>query len=326
MLLNRWPPAQEICNNWHPCHLLHSGPLIHSMPDYASFYAILGVTSETDWKTLRARYKRLIGQWHPDRFSADPTDREIAEERSKQITIAYQALDRYRRDHGELPPAAPAEPAGDEKTSTRDADARFDRASFTAHAKAASTDAGAAELAKRKPRRGHRAGIALAAVIGVVYFGYHFIEAWAPGDAIEHVDEPDVAPQPPPVAENPRESDSISNGSTFGEVYTIQGVPTLTQGDTWYYGKSKIHFSQGRVISWDEHLDNPLRIDHHYAVHSDDRYFRIGSTKDEVRAIQGAPVVETDAVWYYAPSRVYFRNDRVVRWENSPAQPLKVPR
>jgi hypothetical protein len=298
------------------------------MPDYASFYAVLGVTPETDWKRLRARYKRLIGQWHPDRFSADPTGREIAEERSKQITIAYQALDRYRRDHGKLPPAAPAEAAGDEKASTRDSDARFDRASFTAHARAASTDAGAAEPAKRRPRRGHHAGIALAAIVGVAYFGYRFIEAWAPNNApaIENAAEPNTAPQPPPVAENPREPDSISNGSTFGEVYAIQGVPTLTQGDTWYYGKSKIHFSQGKVISWEEHLDNPLRIDHHYAVHSDNRYFRIGSTKDEVRAIQGAPIVETDAVWYYAPSRVYFRNDRVIRWENSPAQPLKIPR
>src|SRR3977135_3696889 len=218
------------------------------MPDYASFYAILGVTSETDWKTLRARYKRLIGQWHPDRFSADPTGREIAEERSKEITIAYQALDRYRRDHGELPPAVPAEAAGDEKASARGTDAGFDRASFRTHAKAASTDAGAAEPAKRRSKRGHRARIALAAVIGLAYFGYRFIEAWAPTDtpAAENADGPEVAPQPPPVAENPREWDRIWSGSTFGEVYAIQGVPTLTQGDAWYYGKSKIHFSQGK--------------------------------------------------------------------------------
>jgi len=299
------------------------------MPDYSSFYATLGASPDTDWKTLRARYKRLMGQWHPDRFSANPTEREIAEERSKQITIAYQALDRYRRDHdGELPQVEPATDAADEGAPMPNVDARPDRAGSTTRTESATMEASATGVGKRAPKRRHPAMVAFAAVIAVAYFGYHFIEPGTPGDtpSAESADTADLAPRPPAFAENARESDSISNGSTFGEVYAIQGVPTFTRGDTWYYGKSRIHFSQGKVISWEEALDNPLRIDHHYAVHSDNRYFRIGSTKDEVRAIQGAPVVETEAVWYYAPSRVYFKNDRVIRWENSPAQPLKVAR
>jgi hypothetical protein len=300
------------------------------MPDYSSFYETLGANPDTDWKTLRARYKRLIGQWHPDRFSADPIERKIAEERSKQITVAYQALERYRRDHdGELPRAELAKSPADERAPMPNADARwFDRAGSTARAKAATTDASATEVGKRVPKRRRGVVIALAAVFAVAYFGYRFFEAWVPDDtpSAESFDTANLAPQAPVAPDSPHGSDSISTGSTFGEVYAVQGVPTLTQGDTWYYGRSKIHFSQGKVISWEEHVDNPLRIDHHYAVHSDDRYFRIGSTKDEVRAIQGAPVVETDAVWYYAPSRVYFQNDRVIRWENSPAQPLKVAR
>src|SRR5438477_281538 len=82
------------------------------MDDYSRFYAILGVNSDADWETLRGHYKRLIGQWHPDRFSDDTTSREIAEERSKQITIAYQALGNYRREHGVLPPRTPAKDTG----------------------------------------------------------------------------------------------------------------------------------------------------------------------------------------------------------------------
>src|SRR5262245_233227 len=77
------------------------------MDDYSRHYAILRITHNTDWKTLRARYKRLIGKWHPDRFQSDAPERELAEEHSKQITLAYQALERYYRDHGVLPNIEP---------------------------------------------------------------------------------------------------------------------------------------------------------------------------------------------------------------------------
>jgi len=49
---------------------------------------------------MRPALQALIGQWHPDRFSGDTASREIAEERSKQITIAYRTLWKYRRQHG----------------------------------------------------------------------------------------------------------------------------------------------------------------------------------------------------------------------------------
>jgi hypothetical protein len=31
-----------------------------------------------------------------------------------------------------------------------------------------------------------------------------------------------------------------------------------------------------------------------------------------------SPITKTDAVWDYAPSRVYFEHNRVIRWEQSP--------
>src|SRR5258706_9758998 len=96
------------------------------MHDYSNCYATLGVTPDTDWVTLRARYKRLMGQWHPDRFSADAPGKAIAEERSKQITLAYKALEKYRRDHGALPPIEFA--AAD--AHRPEADPEFRRASF----------------------------------------------------------------------------------------------------------------------------------------------------------------------------------------------------
>lgn len=39
-------------------------------------------------------------------------------------------------------------------------------------------------------------------------------------------------------------------GDTAGRVFEIQGVPTRTVGDIWYYGESEVHFQDGRVKGW----------------------------------------------------------------------------
>jgi len=39
-------------------------------------------------------------------------------------------------------------------------------------------------------------------------------------------------------------------GDTAGRVFELQGVPTKTVGDIWYYGKSEVHFHEGKVEHW----------------------------------------------------------------------------
>jgi hypothetical protein len=298
------------------------------MRDYSSCYATLGVTPDTDWETLRARYRRLIGQWHPDRFSDDTAARAIAEERSKQITLAYQALDRFRRDHGVLPPIESATRAVAERAPIPDADTTFKRPGSTAHSKTAATDATTNKLARPRQGSRHLVATALAVVIAAAYLTYQHSEMWTFSDPepAQSAHDPNISPRARMNSENQAEPRGFSIGSTFGEVYAIQGVPSLTRGDVWHYGKSEVHFARGKVISWEEHPDNPLRGTRDQSVQSHRRYFDIGSTKDEVRAIQGTPVTETDTVWDYAPSRVYFERSRVIRWEESPLQPLRVHR
>jgi hypothetical protein len=287
------------------------------MNDYADYYTTLGATPDTDWETLRANYRRLIGHWHPDRFSDDPPSKRVAEERSKEITLAYQALEKYRRDHGFLPKIESAEGSLGPRGPAHGAS---DRSGFHARSKMGKTGVSVREFAKRG-WWGRVVVLAFSALIAALYLTQFHDELWAPGR-----DQP-----APPVqitsaaASTPRSTHGISTGSTLGEVYSIQGIPTLVEDETWHYGKSQIHFAGGKVTSWNEHPDNPLRIAGNPFAHSRERHFNIGSTKDEVRAIQGTPVTETDAVWDYAPSRVYFERDRVIRWQESPLQPLRVP-
>jgi hypothetical protein len=52
--------------------------------------------------------------------------------------------------------------------------------------------------------------------------------------------------------------------------------------------------------------------------------FSLGSTKADVQAAQGTPTTMTDSVWNYGPSKVHFRDGRVVGWLASPSSPLNV--
>ena len=299
------------------------------MRDYSDCYATLGMTPDADWKALRARYRRLISQWHPDRFSSDTTGKAIAEERSKQITLAYQALERYHRDHGVLPPL---EQVGAIPNPSAQRQVPESQARSPVDARTVERGATVGKSGKRSPWPLRRLAF-LAVLIATGYFVQGYIDEPEPSrtEPAEREAEPEFASQGAPVSEELQPPDStrvggIRVGSTLGEVYAIQGVPSATEGDIWHYGRSRIRFDKGRVISWEEHLDNPLRIDRHRVALLQERFFGIGSTKDEVRAIQGAPTAETGNVWYYRNSKVYFEHDRVAHWEESPMQPLRVAR
>src|SRR5712691_6120379 len=266
-----------------------------------------------------------MGQWHPDRFSGDTASREIAEERSKQITIAYQALWKYKRQHGVLPPRKRATGEMGEPAPSSRARPVSDGVRSNNYAETGAMGATVSSLSKSGPGRGRRVAFAFFAAITALYLADRYAGPGAPDERqpTNKLNRPDIATHAP--AESPRrELGWIWIGSTLGEVYAAQGIPTLTQGDTWHYGKSQIHFAQGKVISWSQHPDNLLRIARDQPVRMQEGTFEVGSTKDEVRAIQGTPITETETVWDYGPSRVHFKNSRVTHWEDSPMQPLHV--
>lgn len=298
------------------------------MQDFGDCYAVLGLPADTEWDALRAHYRRLIHQWHPDRFAADSAQQRLAEERSKQITAAYQALDKYRRDHGVLPPVnSVATPADDRRpASGQSQESDVVGANDRGHGRM--PDANGFGLPTRGRWRWRRAVLAVAVLIAVTYMAVRNLDELfrKSGQADESVAERVDAQLAPRLADRSGEHRGIATGSTIGDVYAIQGIPTATHGNTWYYGKSQVHFAQGTVISWDEDPGYPLRIARNQPSQLHDGKFKYGSTKDEVRAVQGMPVTETATVWDYGLSRVYFENNRVVRWEESPMQRLRVSR
>jgi hypothetical protein len=80
------------------------------------------------------------------------------------------------------------------------------------------------------------------------------------------------------------------------------------------------------VIGWDIWPGSPLKVQLLPAssINPVPASFTVGSTKDEVLAVQGTPTRLTERLWEYGASRVFFTDDRVTRWEVWPGSPLHV--
>ncbi len=118
---------------------------------------------------------------------------------------------------------------------------------------------------------------------------------------------PSASPQEEP-------HDFFTLGSTADEVALVQGTPTRVEEHRWYYASSEVRFKEERVVSYDNFFGNlKIRIT---PSPSFDRtnigdYYTIGSTKDEVLALEGTPSSIQGNVWFYQFSNIVFREGKV---------------
>ncbi len=60
--------------------------------DFPRCYRLLELEPGASEKEVRKAYRDLVRVWHPDRFTGDWELRRRAEERSKQLNVAYETL------------------------------------------------------------------------------------------------------------------------------------------------------------------------------------------------------------------------------------------
>ena len=90
--------------------------------------------------------------------------------------------------------------------------------------------------------------------------------------------------------------DYFTVGSTKEEVLAVQGTPSEFTDSTFTYGYSRVHFRGDRVTTWEDRQTNPLRVKLLPTAGIERKtYFTVGSTKDEVLAVQGTPTEFTDS-------------------------------
>lgn len=297
---------------------------------YTHHYHILGIGPEASWDELRQAYKSLVNIWHPDRFQQDSRRRKLAEEKTKEITQSYKILAEYYKKHGVLPHVFEK---AEILRATEDAAPPYAADDVTGPEIRDAEPAAAPVEAPKKKRFKFPSILSAAAVAGTAYFVIQIV-MWERSNDLPQSKNPDEVP-PAQATEVEKDEDSNSEtpkpgkfftvGTPLGEVYAIQGVPTKTENDVWYYGQSRIYFEKGKVARWEESPDNPLRAN--IDVGDDkmrSQFFSKGASKKDVLAVQGAPDRDTGSVWDYGASRVYFENGHVKGWDESPFNPLKV--
>lgn len=311
--------------------------------EFSHLYDALGLKPGCSWEQVRKAYRRQAQSWHPDRFPEASPERAEAEKKIVRINHAYRILAAYRKQYGTLPgrdleqqragkperrPPSPA-PHPAPRAAAAQPDYARPRPERQPARQVSQHDYQAISLVSLV--------IMCLLVFGLLYWNPQPRNSESsPTASSVRRPAPSLAADPaaPPTLIKPAPDDKslpfFTVGSSMAKVNEVQGIPTRIDGDDWYYGASKIHFIDGLVASWQISPSDPL-----YAMETFDASrdlagsaqkgrIRKGSTKSEVREIQGKPLFETEDVWEYRVSRIYFKNDRVIGWHNSPLDPLKV--
>ncbi len=118
----------------------------------------------------------------------------------------------------------------------------------------------------------------------------------------------------PKVSESPGTPDHITLGSSQEEVLLVHGTPTRLDGNSWFYGFAELDFKDGRVAEYDNYFGN-LKIRLLPSIATDHKpsadYFTIGSTPDDVLAVQGTPTSVHGNRWSFNFAVVVFRDGKV---------------
>lgn len=310
--------------------------------DYFIHYDSLEISEGCSWPQLRKAYRLAVKKWHPDHFHQDQEKKAIAEKKIKEINKAFEVLSAYYKKHGKLPSSAKKD-----YEARREPPRRPAPSSSSAPAKEPFSEASGAASPRRdsKQSRPRRFSKRRWTVTAIVLIGLIYIMKWLfedpeqeleqtyetayvskPSALYQHFQEPATKPGADKDQKEKEKTDQyFSYGSSLGEVYDVQGVPTKIENENiWYYGKSKVFFKQGVVVKWEEDISNPLKASlNRRSKKPASRYFTIGSTKDDVRAIQGTPSKEMENSWVYGFSKVHFKAGLVSGWYESPMDPLK---
>ncbi len=285
---------------------------------YLQHYRILGVQPGCSFRDLKYAYRHLVKNWHPDHFTVghESEDLALAEARIKEINKAFLTLSNYYKKNGYLPISSEEVARQDIGGASFWPDGSQTSGHRSSQHKKASTFSASLRF------------MIIGAALGIAYVAWN---AYRQEEATTlNVDSSSTnsAPIEQPQLGSPKQQvaeDYFTFGSTLGDVIATQGVPTRIEGGIWLYGRSKVYFENGVVDHWLEDPNDPLKANMDQAPREQPtKSIAIGSTKQNVRSVQGAPLRESNNMWEYRVSRIYFKDDKVTGWYDSPLDPLKI--
>lgn len=256
------------------------------MYSYQDCYKILSISHDSDWPEIRKAYKQLIQKWHPDRID-DPVRKISAEDKLKELNLAYEQLSAYYKKHGQLPALEPFEQT-----------ARVEPETKPAHTPAQPESAPKDRPGRRsnttdQPHRATpRKSNTLLSLLIFTIFAFsiytvvdieeptnhdtrqsserHSDTSWQENKSGKKESASDIDPGTEPVTDQmgsttvekeqvEPENEYFTVGSSIGEVLRIQGPPDAVVNDTWFYGESYIEFENGVVKDWKRTAAYPIK-------------------------------------------------------------------
>jgi len=311
---------------------------------------VLGLGLDALEPEIRKAHRALAELSRPERFQDNEELKNSAADKLQDINSAFEFLTATSTERGQLQrPKYLSISTQPSSTASQNAPAKVEAAATVASADNATPLA----IPKPIPLRQHwqkakviykrtRLFLRIAAVLVVLLTGesiWTFLRA-NHSDQVASVsdqpsnskpsDSPAVQSAPPNVS-NPRPIKIpaapeqiltyITVGTTKAEVLAQQGPPTSSSQNLLIYGRSSLYFKDDRVIGWRiDTASTPIRVKlwPHSYVDPKQAHYSIGSSKDEVLAVQGTPTAFTEDRFEYGDSVVYFRNDKVVSWKEDP--------
>lgn len=255
---------------------------------YKECYQILRSSPNSSWADLRKTYKKSIQKWHPDRFDDVSKEKLAAEHKIKEINHAYNQIQKYYKANNTLPPIEQSPARKVETTETQNESAVPEKKQ-EAVIKPTATNKQYTKKPEKNSKRSLVAGIITLSILGSSYYffadDFYLNEAKSlnnkPNQQISAVNTPLNTKQEQKnylednlslKAEDDEKTSEkkkqikapvlehyFTNGSSISDVIGVQGAPTRTDGDIWYYGKSEVHFSEGVVVHWVRGANTPLK-------------------------------------------------------------------
>jgi curved DNA-binding protein CbpA len=264
--------------------------------DLIKCFQILDVSQGCTWEELRTAYRRQVQKHHPDRFHQQLDQQKIAKERMLELNKAFHILEEFYKKNGYLPynvlkrrPTKSDQERNPEQTRAN----QTDTSSYTKSDIKPSKD-------KQAVRKTSWSLVMIIAVLGYYFFWSTPPQRENPystspfNNHVEKTDNSKISDQrgdlqnrlpdkvdstttqtdpqiyrnsTPPVELAPlgmqgkiHEGPFFTYGDTSGKVFEVQGIPTRTVGDIWFYGTSEVHFNKGVVVSWYSSPNHPLKV------------------------------------------------------------------
>lgn len=316
---------------------------------------IFGLDSSASSKEIDNTYRILVKVWHPDRFQSDPKLKREADEKLKSINAAYAFLRSAPEPSGRKRAKKPAAPdVGLQPIGQTHRRAFLDATLVTGMLLRGLillvgmtipaimlfgldtwlTSSPTTASLYNQYRSQVIFGLRTQATAAKQSFAQS-LHRLLPGHAgaTSPSVQPDSAPDPSsaaPTYGQPTISvptphipmPYVTVGLTQDEVATVMGSPSSSTPNALTYRNAVFYFHNGKVAGWkvDPTLI-PLRVKLWPSGHPDPHLisFTIGSSKNDVIAVQGTPTMLSENKLAYGRSEVFLENGRVIGWNDNHA-------